>query len=47
MGDNSTFLLKFYFSGKTFKYIDSKWQEISREDSLKLTKIEGQVSGII
>ncbi|XP_071158013.1 zinc finger MYND domain-containing protein 10-like [Mytilus edulis] len=29
--------------GKTFKYIDSKWQEISREDSLKLTKIEGQV----
>lgn len=29
--------------GKIYKYIDSKWQEISRQDSFKVTKIEGQV----
>ena len=41
MGDNSLF---YFFSGKFFKYIDSKWQEVSREDCFKITKIEGQVS---
>ncbi|KAK0063242.1 zinc finger MYND domain-containing protein 10 [Biomphalaria pfeifferi] len=30
-------------SGKIFKFIESKWQEVSFEDSLKLTKTEGQV----
>ncbi|CAL1546402.1 unnamed protein product [Lymnaea stagnalis] len=29
--------------GKIFKFIESKWQEVSFEDSLKLTKTEGQV----
>ncbi|KAH9510040.1 Zinc finger MYND domain-containing protein 10 [Bulinus truncatus] len=30
-------------NGKIFKFIESKWQEVSFEDSLKLTKTEGQV----
>ncbi|XP_046542958.1 LOW QUALITY PROTEIN: zinc finger MYND domain-containing protein 10-like [Haliotis rubra] len=30
-------------NGKVYKYIDSKWVEVSHEDSFKLTKIEGQV----
>lgn len=29
--------------GKLYKYFDSKWQEIPREDRFKITKIEGQV----
>ncbi|XP_005110410.1 zinc finger MYND domain-containing protein 10 [Aplysia californica] len=29
--------------GKIYKFIDGKWQEVSFEDSLKLTKTEGQV----
>ncbi|XP_059150753.1 zinc finger MYND domain-containing protein 10-like [Physella acuta] len=29
--------------GKLYKFIDSKWVEVSFEDSLKLTKTEGQV----
>ncbi|XP_069101042.1 zinc finger MYND domain-containing protein 10-like [Argopecten irradians] len=29
--------------GKLYKFIDNKWQEVSREDSFKLTKTEGQV----
>ena len=31
------------FIGKQYKYIDSKWQEVDYADSLKITKIEGQV----
>lgn len=30
-------------NGKQYKYIDGKWQEIDYADSLKITKIEGQV----
>ncbi|KAL5014529.1 hypothetical protein ScPMuIL_008799 [Solemya velum] len=30
-------------NGEVSKYIDSKWQEVSMEDSLKVTKTEGQV----
>ena len=33
-----------YILGKLFKYIDSKWQEVSNVDQFKLTKIEGQVT---
>ncbi|KAK3744597.1 hypothetical protein RRG08_062248 [Elysia crispata] len=29
--------------GKIYKFIEGKWQEVSFEDSLKLTKTEGQV----
>ncbi|KAK3101721.1 hypothetical protein FSP39_005822 [Pinctada imbricata] len=29
--------------GKIYKFIDSKWTEVSHQDSLKITKIEGQV----
>ncbi|KAL4226154.1 Zinc finger MYND domain-containing protein 10 [Mactra antiquata] len=29
--------------GKKYKYIDGKWQEVDYADSLKITKIEGQV----
>ena len=47
-----TFLVFIYFltcylfiflTGKHYKYIDSKWQKIDYADSLKITKIEGQV----
>jgi len=34
----------FVYAGKLYKYIDGKWTEVSFADSLKLTKIEGQVS---
>lgn len=34
---------QFMFPGKIYKFLESKWQEVSFEDSLKLTKTEGQV----
>ncbi|XP_062598750.1 zinc finger MYND domain-containing protein 10-like [Saccostrea cucullata] len=30
-------------NGKVFKFIDSKWQELNFEESMKITKIEGQI----
>jgi hypothetical protein len=33
----------FFSTGKVYKFVDSKWREVSVEDQLTLTKTEGQV----
>lgn len=42
--DVISFEQSFFFVGKVFKFIDSKWQELDFQESFKITKIEGQVS---
>ena len=35
--------MRAYVSGKQYKYVDSKWQELAVEDQFVLSKTEGQV----